>query len=72
MKRRPQAIYQTPDEIDARIKAREADAAAAIPGAERQSILIEVAQLRAYASMKRWINAPPVTPKEEQYARPKQ
>ena len=58
MKRLPKAIYQTPDEIDARIKAREADAAAMPPGEARQSILREIAQLRVYADAKRWIASP--------------
>jgi hypothetical protein len=49
MKRIPKATYQTPNEIAERIKARELEAAQLPPGTARQSVLIEVAKLRAYA-----------------------
>ena len=55
MKKIPRANYQTAEELDARIKAREAEAASLPSGEARQSILKEVAQLRAYADVKRWL-----------------
>jgi hypothetical protein len=55
MKRVPKATYQTPDQIAARIKDRELEAALLPPGDTRQSVLIEVAKLRAYADVKRWL-----------------
>jgi len=55
MKKIPKATYQTAEELDERIKAREADAASLPSGEARQSILKEVAQLRAYAGVKRWL-----------------
>ena len=51
-------ICQSADEIDARVKEREADAARTPPGQKRQSILIEIAQLRMYAEAKRWTESP--------------
>ena len=58
MKKIPKANYRSADEIEAIIRKREAEAAAMEPGSARQSVLIEIAQLRAYASMKRWAGAP--------------
>jgi hypothetical protein len=55
MKRVPKATHQTPDQIAARIKDRELEAALLPPGDTRQSVLIEVAKLRAYADVKRWL-----------------
>ena len=55
MKRIPHAIYSTPENIEAKARAREAEAMSLPPGVPRQSILIEVAQLRAYAEVKRWV-----------------
>jgi hypothetical protein len=62
MKRIPKAIYQTADEIDARIADLKADADALPDGAERQAILKEVAQLSVYADAKRWIASPGLKP----------
>ena len=59
MKKIPKATYQTAEELDSRIKAREADAAGPPSGEARQSILKEIAQLRAYADVKRWLATPP-------------
>jgi hypothetical protein len=50
--------YQTVEEVDATVRLREAEADLLPPGTARQSILIEVAQLRAYADIKRWIDQP--------------
>jgi hypothetical protein len=58
MKAIPKATYQTPEQLAERIKNRELEAALLPPGDARQSILIEVAKLRAYADMKRWLASP--------------
>jgi hypothetical protein len=50
--------YQTVEEVDATVRLREAEADLLPPGTARQSVLIEVAQLRAYADIKRWIDQP--------------
>jgi hypothetical protein len=55
MKKIPKANYQTPEQLADRIKNRELEAALLPPGAARQSVLIEVAKLRAYADVKRWL-----------------
>jgi len=47
-------IYQTADQIDARIRDREVDASKLPQGEQRQSIPKEIAQLRMYAKAKRW------------------
>jgi hypothetical protein len=47
--------HQTPDEIDELIKEREAVAAMLPPGMTRQSVLVDVARLRSYAELKRWL-----------------
>jgi hypothetical protein len=62
MRRIPKAIYQTPEEIDARIADLSADAAALPDGPERQAILKEIAQLSVYADAKRWIASPGLRP----------
>jgi hypothetical protein len=48
---------QTPEHIAERIKERELEATLLRPGAARQSVLIEVSKLRAYADIKRWLNS---------------
>jgi hypothetical protein len=58
MKRIPQVKYKSPEEIEAAIRQREAEAMSLPPGATRQSILVEVAKLRAYADVKRWVASP--------------
>jgi hypothetical protein len=62
MQRIPEAIYQTPDELDERIRQREADAAMMQPGEPLQSVLKEIMQLRMYADAKRWIESPGLRP----------
>ena len=59
MKAIPKASYDTADQIDARIAVRQTEADALPPGNARQSILVEIAQLRAYADVKRWLSEPP-------------
>lgn len=58
----PEPIYQTPDELDERIKMRETDAALLPPGELRQAILKEIVELRMYADAKRWIDSPGLKP----------
>lgn len=58
MKKIPKASYKTPQELEERIRDRELEAALLPPGNARQSVLIEIAQLRAYADVKRWIETP--------------
>ncbi|MDQ8729181.1 hypothetical protein [Bradyrhizobium sp. LHD-71] len=57
MKKIPKANYPTREDIAERIKARECEASRLPPGPARQSILIEVAKLRAYAEVKRWLRS---------------
>ena len=58
MKPIAKAVYQTADEIEARIQAREEQAARLPPGESRQIMLKEIAQLRVYSEAKRWIESP--------------
>lgn len=51
----PKAVYQTPEQLAERIKQREIEAALLPPGPARQSVLIEIAQLKAYEDVKRWL-----------------
>jgi phage shock protein A len=63
MKRIPKALYQTADEIEARIKEREDDALLISPESdEHRAIMKEIAQLRVYAEAKRWISSPGLQP----------
>jgi hypothetical protein len=55
VKKIPTPTYQTVEELDQRIRVREAEALRLPPGKARQSLLKEVSQLRAYADIKRWI-----------------
>ena len=59
MRRIPEAIYQSADEIDARISERESDALWLDPssGLDRE-IMKEIAQLRIYSHAKRWMASP--------------
>lgn len=47
--------YITPHEIEQRIKEREAQVGTMPEGSARQSVLVEIAKLRAYADVKRWL-----------------
>jgi hypothetical protein len=58
MKAIPKATYQTPEQLADRIRNRELEAALLPPGFARQSVLIEVAKLRAYADVKRCLATP--------------
>jgi hypothetical protein len=62
MKRIPQAIYQTSEELDARILELTVKVHNADGSEERQTILKEIAQLRMYAEAKRWIESPGLKP----------
>ena len=58
MKKIPKAIYMTADELDLRIRDREAEVERLAHDCERrQTILKEVARLRIYAEAKRWLGA---------------
>jgi len=57
MKKIPKAVYQTPLELAERIRARELEAQMLPAGEARQSVLIEIAKLRAYADVKRWLSS---------------
>jgi hypothetical protein len=59
MKRIPKAIYQSVEELETRIRARESDALWLDPASEmHRTIMKEIAQLRMYAEAKRWIASP--------------
>jgi hypothetical protein len=49
--------YIAPHEIEQRIREREAQAGTMPKGPARQSILVEIAKLRAHADVKRWLNS---------------
>ena len=51
----PNKTYQTPDEIDARVRELEAQVVLLPPGEVRQALLKKIAQLRVYAAAKRWV-----------------
>ncbi len=53
MKAIPKVTYPTPEQLAERIKNRELEAALLPPGGARQSVLVEVSKLRAYADFKR-------------------
>ena len=54
----PACHISNPEEVEVAIKELQAKADATPPGSARQSILIDIAKLRAYADMKRWATAP--------------
>jgi hypothetical protein len=59
MKRLPRPIYQTPSEIEDRIRQREFDALRLRPDTdEHREIMREIARLRIYADAKRWLSGP--------------
>lgn len=59
MKRIIKTIYQTPEEIEERIRRREFDAMQLRPDTdEHRKIMREIAQLRIYADAKRWLGGP--------------
>lgn len=59
MNRIPKAIYQTAEQIDARIRVLEDDAMTLEPSSkEHRAIMREIAQLRVYAEAKRWLAGP--------------
>ena len=62
MRRIPQAIYMTPDELDQRILELTVEAHHLEDSEEREAILKEIAQLRMYADAKRWIQSPGLEP----------
>jgi hypothetical protein len=59
MKSISKTIYQTPEEIEERIRQRELDAMRLGPETdEHRKIMREIAQLRIYADAKRWLAGP--------------
>jgi hypothetical protein len=63
MKRIPKAIYQTPAQLAERIQRRTVEAHEHPTNSdERQAILKEIAQLRAYLEAKLWIESPGLKP----------
>ena len=52
------ATYETADELEQRIATRECEAAQMPSGPARQSVLREIAQLKSYADVKRWVASP--------------
>jgi hypothetical protein len=54
----PKAVDQTHEQLAERIRERELDASLLPPGAARQSVVIDIAKLRAYADVKRWLDRP--------------
>jgi hypothetical protein len=58
MKKLKRAIYESPGDIDERVRHRLDEAEQMPPGPARQSVLREIAQLRSYAEMKRCFLAP--------------
>jgi hypothetical protein len=59
MRRIPKAIYQTPAELEARIRQRMDEALLLSPASEaHREIMKEIAQLRIYADAKRWLGGP--------------
>jgi hypothetical protein len=58
MKAIPKLVYQTPDQLAERVKKRDREASLVPPVTARQSVLIEVAQLRACADVRRWPASP--------------
>jgi hypothetical protein len=59
MKRIPKVIYQTAEEIEARIRELENSALHLRPDqAEHRAIMQEIGKLRIYADAKRWLAGP--------------
>jgi hypothetical protein len=59
----PSAIYQTPDQLEARIRERMDDAMLLPPDTdEHRQIMKEIAKLRIYVDAKRWIEGPGLKP----------
>lgn len=50
--------YQTVEEVEEVVRLRQAEADLLPSGAEKQSVLIGIARLRAYADIKRWLDQP--------------
>jgi hypothetical protein len=58
VKENPKVVYQTPEQLTERIKQREFEASLLPPGSARQSVLIDITQLRAYADVKHRLMRP--------------
>lgn len=55
MKKIPATRYQTPTEVERQITEKQSMADALPAGDTKQSLLIEIARLRNYADIKRWM-----------------
>jgi hypothetical protein len=59
MKRIPKAIYKSVADLEAHIEALEIEAVRLPPDAEQhRQIMQEIARLRVYADMERWLTPP--------------
>ena len=59
MKRIPTPTYKSVEEIEAQIEGLEFDAMRLAPDSEQSRIIMQqIARLRVYAEMKRWVAAP--------------
>lgn len=54
-----EAVEQSPEQLADRIRQRETEAALLPPGVARHAVMIEIAQLRAIADIKRRLASPP-------------
>lgn len=59
MKSISEAVDQSPEQLDERIRQRETEAALLPPGVARHAVMIEIAQLRAIVEIKRRLASPP-------------
>ena len=50
--------YQTVGELEAIVRLRQDEAELLPSGPDKQRVLLEIAQLRAYADVKRWLGQP--------------
>jgi hypothetical protein len=57
MRKIPPSRYQRPNEVDRQIKEKQSMADGLPAGDRRQKLLIEIARLKTYADMKRWIGS---------------
>ena len=50
--------YQTIEELEALVRLREEEAELLPSGPDKQTVLLEIARLRAHADVKRWLDQP--------------
>jgi hypothetical protein len=61
MKKLPKATYKTAEELQDEIRKREVAIDLLDEGEVKQKLRVQLAQLRTYADMKRWVSAPAST-----------